>query len=151
MRGHEPYRDWASLHKPQRLKVIRSSDSSSDAVPAGCALTVQAPRLIGGSLSCRPDSLGECRLRGAVPKDGCAKEVSTCKRFRSDAQFRGFWSRPTRRSRNTKTLHLVKQRGALHTESGGRPFRTTEPPLRGFAGCDNFPTYLFLEGRVDDL
>jgi hypothetical protein len=51
-RGQEPYRDLAPLHKPQRLKVIspsgNSSDSgSSDAVPAGCALTVQAPRLIG--------------------------------------------------------------------------------------------------------
>ncbi len=41
--------------------------------------------------------------------------------------------RPTRlvvrRSRNTEALHFVKQRGALQAESGGCPFRTTEPPL----------------------
>src|ERR1700752_252575 len=56
-----------------------------------------------------------------------------------------------RRSRNTEALHLVKQRGSLQAESGGRSFRTTEPPLRALAGCNNFSTYLFFKCRVDDL
>src|SRR4029077_20865846 len=59
--------------------------------------------------------------------------------------------RPTRRSRDTKALHFVKQRVALQAESGGCSFRTAEPPLRALAGCNNFSTYLFLKCRVDDL
>src|ERR1700757_859309 len=59
--------------------------------------------------------------------------------------------RPTRRTRNTKALHLVKQRGALHPESGGCSFRTAELPVRALTGRNNFSTYLFLKCRVDDL
>src|SRR5260370_25578285 len=67
----------------------------------------------------------------------------------------GSADRPTRllvrRSRNTEALHLVKQRGALQAESGGRSFRTTEPPLRALAGYENFSTYLFFKCRVGVL
>ena len=58
---------------------------------------------------------------------------------------------PTRWSRNTKAPHLVKQRGALHTESGSCSFRTAEPPVRALAGCDNLSTYLFFKCRIKDL
>jgi hypothetical protein len=45
----------------------------------------------------------------------------------------------------------VKQRGSLQAESRGCSFRTTDPPLRALAGCNNLSTYLVFKCRINDL
>ena len=50
-----------------------------------------------------------------------------------------------RRSRNTKALRLVKQRGALQTKSGGCSAWTPELPIGALAGSENFSSHLFFK------
>ena len=52
------------------------------------------------------------------------------------------------RWRNTKALHLVKQRGALQAKSGSCSSRTSELPISALASSQNFSTYLVFQGRV---
>src|SRR5690349_14660222 len=56
-----------------------------------------------------------------------------------------------RRSRNTKALHLVKQRGALQAESGGCSPRTSELPISTLAGEEDLPTHLIFKRRIRNL
>src|SRR6266850_8459732 len=55
------------------------------------------------------------------------------------------------RSRNTKALHLVKKRGALHAESGGCSARTPELPISTLAGNEDLSTHLILKRRIRNL
>src|SRR5713101_7433703 len=55
------------------------------------------------------------------------------------------------RPRNTKALHLVKQRGALHAESGGCSARTPELPISTLAGNEDLSTHLILKRRIRTL
>src|SRR5438445_3425051 len=50
--------------------------------------------------------------------------------------------------RNTKALHLVKQRGALQAKSGSCSW-TSELPISALASSQNFSTYLVFEGWVE--
>ena len=50
--------------------------------------------------------------------------------------------------RNTKALHLVKQRGALQAKSGSCSSRTSELPISALASSQNFSTYLVFQGGV---
>src|SRR5260370_16611867 len=56
-----------------------------------------------------------------------------------------------RRSRNTKPLHLVKQRGALYAESGGCSARTPELPISTLAGNEDLSTHLIFKRRIRNL
>src|SRR5260370_2650791 len=56
-----------------------------------------------------------------------------------------------RRSRNTKALHLVKQRGALQAESGGCSARTPELPISTLAGNKDLSTHLIFKRRIRNL
>src|SRR6476620_6344017 len=96
--------------------------------------------------SCSAPSLGGGTLSGKSTVPGLNSTLIILQQARSDSPERCA-DRPTRRSRNTKAPHLVKQRGALHAEPGGCSFRTAEPPVRALAGCDNFSTYLFFKCR----
>jgi hypothetical protein len=51
-------------------------------------------------------------------------------------------------SRNTKALHLVKQRGALQAKSGSCSSRTSELPIGALASSQSFSAYLVFEGGV---
>src|SRR5258708_233209 len=56
-----------------------------------------------------------------------------------------------RRPRNTKALHLVKQRGALQAESGGCSARTPELPISTLAGNEDLSTHLIFKRRIRNL
>ena|SRR5580692_3881858 len=50
--------------------------------------------------------------------------------------------------RNTKALHLVKQRGALQAKSSCCPSRTSELPICALASSENFSPHLVFKRRV---
>jgi hypothetical protein len=52
------------------------------------------------------------------------------------------------RWRNTKALHLVKERGALQAKSGSCSSRTSELPIGALASGENFFTHLVFKGGV---
>src|SRR5689334_14997755 len=56
-----------------------------------------------------------------------------------------------RRWRNPKALHLVKQCGALQTESGSCSPRTSELPIGTLASGENFSTDPFFKRRICNL
>src|ERR1700722_7152253 len=53
--------------------------------------------------------------------------------------------------RNTKSLHFVKQCGALQAKSGSCTSRTSELPISALASSEDFSTHLVFEGRVRNL
>jgi hypothetical protein len=50
--------------------------------------------------------------------------------------------------RNTKALHLVKQRGALQAKSGSCTSWIFELPIGALASGENFSTHLVFKGGV---
>src|SRR5467141_3126395 len=56
-----------------------------------------------------------------------------------------------RRRPNTKTLHLVKQGGALQAESGGCSSRTSELPIGTLASNEDLSTHLIFQRRSQSL
>src|SRR6267142_2003501 len=52
---------------------------------------------------------------------------------------------------NTKTLHLVKQGGALQAESGGCSARTSELPIGALASNEDLSTHLIFQRRIRNL